>query len=135
MAAITKAFVISPISSPHPILLLPPRFASRPECNARRSGFHSETQFPSQQRNGTSRMLCSRSGPNRENFDHGFLLASQRQPCFRDGECEIAISRFAPSGCRQAFRRVHPVASRILHGQFPVAPYPESGLRPMMLAV
>jgi hypothetical protein len=38
----------------------------------------------------------------------------------RDGECEITISRFAPFGCQHAIRRVHAVASRILHGQFPV---------------
>jgi hypothetical protein len=38
--------------------------------------------------------------PNRKKFVHGLVLARQRQPGFRDGECQTTIRRFAPLGCR-----------------------------------
>jgi hypothetical protein len=58
-------------------------------------------------------------------------LVSWRYPL----RCQITVSRFAPLGCRYAIRCVHSVASRTLHGQFPVTPCPESNLLPRTLGV
>ena len=54
----------------------------------------------------------------------GLLLACQRQPGGGDRKRQAAVRRFASFGCRQAFRRVHAVALRVVHGNFSVAPRP-----------
>jgi hypothetical protein len=48
---------------------------------------------------------------------HGHWKTTERQ---------AAIGRSASFGCRKAFRSVHAVALRIVHGQLPVAPCPVS---------
>jgi hypothetical protein len=56
---------------------------------------------------------------------HGHWKTTERQ---------AAIGRSASFGCRKAFRSVHAVALRIVHGQLPVAPCPVVSLRPRCLA-